>query len=205
VLLESFRGFMDALKIPRASLVGNSMGAGLVIGMALTYPERVDRIVLIGGLPDHIREKVTSPMIRRALDRHPPTWLARLANRLLGRHFTKTVLNEMIYDPRLLTPAVVERSYRNRQRSNLIKPLLSLANNLSLWEEGFAKRLQELSGRPILIIWGEQDKVFPPSVARELQTTWPTAKLELVPDAGHIPMWEQPSLVNPLLLRFLQP
>ena len=35
----------------KPSLVGNSMGAGLAIGMALTYPDRVSQLVLIDGLP----------------------------------------------------------------------------------------------------------------------------------------------------------
>ena len=54
---------MDALSLPTATLVGNSMGAGLAIGMALTHPQRVDQLVLIDGLPDHVRERLTSPLI----------------------------------------------------------------------------------------------------------------------------------------------
>src|SRR5213080_2387897 len=50
-MVESFCAFMDTLGIQRAALVGNSMGAGLVIGTALTYPDRVDRLILIGGMP----------------------------------------------------------------------------------------------------------------------------------------------------------
>ena len=55
-MVEFFRAFMDALGIQRAALVGNSMGAGLVIGMALTYPDRVDRLILIGA-----REFIVAP------------------------------------------------------------------------------------------------------------------------------------------------
>ena len=46
-MLDFFVGFMDAVKIPQATLVGNSMGAGLAIGMALTHPTRVAKLVLI--------------------------------------------------------------------------------------------------------------------------------------------------------------
>jgi pimeloyl-ACP methyl ester carboxylesterase len=203
-LVESFRGFMDALNIPRASLVGNSMGAGVVIGMALTYPERVSRMVLIGGFPDHVREKLTSPLMQRAIDTWAPAWLIKFGNRFTGLGVTRTVLTEMVHDPGLLTPTVVERSYRNRKRSGMIGPLLDLLTHLPEWEAGFATRLGEIR-QPAMIVWGARDKVFPPQVGRDLASTVPNAMLELIPEAGHIPMWERPDLVNPLLMKFLAP
>ncbi|MEW6246576.1 MAG: alpha/beta fold hydrolase [Nitrospirota bacterium] len=203
-LVEFFRGFMDALNLPRASLVGNSMGAGLAIGMALTYPDRVDRLVLIGGLPDRVVEKLASPLIRRAIETRAPVWLASLGNWLLGRSLTETVLLEIVHDPSLLTPAVIDRSIRNRRRPGLIGPLLTLARNLPLWEEGFAKRLGEIR-HPTLVLWGSQDRVFPPQVGHDLHRTIPGSTFAVIPNAAHIPQWEQPQAVNPVLIKFLQP
>lgn len=201
--VEFLKGFMDALAIEHATLAGNSMGGGLAIGMALTYPDRVDRLVLIGGLPDHVRERLTSPMTRRALDSWAPIWLVEFGNWLAGRSLTRSVLEEMVYDQSKLTPAVIERSYRNRQRPGLIPPLMALGRNLHLWEEGFAKRLGEIR-QPTLVIWGADDKVFPVQVGKDLQKTIPGSTLEVIPETGHIPQWERPELVNPLILRFLQ-
>ena len=59
------------------------MGAGIAIGMALTYPQRVDRLVLIDGLPDRVRERLASPLMRRAVDSHLPGWMARVGNWLI--------------------------------------------------------------------------------------------------------------------------
>ncbi|HJU04369.1 MAG TPA: alpha/beta fold hydrolase [Nitrospiraceae bacterium] len=203
-MVESFRAFMDAVHIPRASLVGNSMGAGLVLGMALTFPDRVDRIVLIDGFPDHVRDKLTSPLVHRALETSAPLWLVNMGNYFAGRGLTRRVLSEMVYDIDLLTPAVVDRSYRNRKRGGMIGPLLEMATHLQEWEETFAMRLDQIQHRT-LVIWGAQDKVFPPHVGRNLSATLPNAGFELIPEAGHIPMWERPDLVNPLLLKFLPP
>lgn len=203
-LVESFRGFMDALGIPRASLVGNSMGAGLVIGMVLTHPARVDRIVLIDGLPDQVKDKLSSPLMRRALDTWAPRWLVNLGNRMTGRDVTHRVLSEMVHDIGLLTPAVIDRSYRNRQRPGLLNALRDLAERLPEWEEGFARRLGQISHRT-LIIWGAQDKVFPPEVGTALSSTIPHASFVVIPETGHIPMWEKPELVNPLLREYLRP
>jgi len=203
-LVSFMRNFLNALHISQASFVGNSMGAGIVIGMALTYPDRVDKLVLIDGFPDHVHEKLTSPSLRRALGPWPPLWMVRLGNWFAGRGTTKQVLSEMVYDDRLLTPAVVDRSNRNRQRPGLFPPLRATVDNLPLWENGFAKRLGEIR-QPTLILWGEKDAVFAPLVGEELHRAIAGSRFNLIPDAGHIAMWERPDVVNPLLLKFLQP
>ncbi|HET7059514.1 MAG TPA: alpha/beta hydrolase [Nitrospiraceae bacterium] len=203
-LVSFMRDFLNALHISQASFVGNSMGAGIVIGMALTYPDRVDKLVLIDGFPDHVHEKLTSPSLRRALGPWPPLWMVKLGNWLAGRGTTKQVLSEMVYNDQLLTPAVVDRSNRNRQRPGLFPPLLATVNNLPLWENGFAKRLGEIR-QPTLILWGEKDAVFAPLVGENLHRTIMGSRFNLIPDAGHIAMWERPDVVNPLLLKFLQP
>jgi pimeloyl-ACP methyl ester carboxylesterase len=202
-MLAFFTAFMDAVGAPKASLVGNSMGGGLAIGMALTHPEKVDRLVLIGGLPAHVRENLISPMTKRAIDTRAPIWLIELGNWLLGRGTTEDVLKEMVYDHSKLTPAVIERSYRNRQRPGMIPPIIAQARTLPAWESGFALRLGEIRHQT-LIIWGQEDEVFPPKVGQEMARTIPGSALEIIPQAGHITQWERPELVNPLLLRFLQ-
>jgi pimeloyl-ACP methyl ester carboxylesterase len=204
VMLTSLREFMDALHLPRASLVGNSLGAGLAIGMALTYPDRVDRLILISGLPDHVHDKTSSPMLRRGIEGWVPEWVIRFGNVLTGRSATRRILKEIVYDHSLLTPAVIERSYRNRSRPGIIHPIVSLMRNLHLWEAGFARQLHEVH-HPTLIVWGSQDRLFPPQVGRDLQAVIAGSSFALIPDAGHIPQWERPAAVNSVLLNFLQP
>lgn len=203
-LVDFMRNFMDALQITKAALVGNSMGAGIVTGMALTYPDRVDKVVLIDGLPDQIRDKLTSPSLQRALGPWPPLWVLKLANWFAGRGTTQKILSEMVYNDDLLTPAVIDRSTRNRRRPGLFEPLRATARNVPLWESGFAKRIGEIR-HPTLILWGAKDSVFAPSVGEQLHRTIPGSQFILIPDAGHIAMWERPDVINPLLTKFLQP
>lgn len=203
-MLDFFLGFMDAVEIPQATLVGNSMGAGLAIGMALTYPTHVVKLVLIDGLPQHVMEKLTSPSVRRVLETSAPSWLVSFGNWLFGGLMIESVLQEIVHDPALLTPAVIERSNRNRQRPGLIKPIMTVRENLPLWESGFATRIDEIT-HPTLVIWGEEDRVFPIAVGEELQQTIKGSRFIRIPKAGHIPQWEQPDLVNQELIAFIQP
>ena len=202
-MLEYFIGFMDALRIRQATLVGNSMGAGLAIGMALTYPDRVAQLVLIDGLPANVRERLTSPSIKRALDTAAPSWLASFGNWLFGGVMIESVLKEIVHDPALLTPAVIERSNRNRQRPGVIPPLMTVRGTLPLWESGFAKRIGDIR-HPTLILWGEEDQVFPLPAGEELHRSIKGSALVRIPNAGHIPQWERPDLANRAMIEFLR-
>lgn len=201
-VLHYFRGFMDALGIDRATLIGNSMGAGVALAMALTHPERVDRLVLISGLPPNVKDKLASPLIKRAVESSAPTWLVRLASWFAGSSATERILKEIVYDHRQLTPAVLERSSRNRRASNFIGPVLAMGRTVPLWEKDYAPRLSTIRA-PTLMLWGEEDKVFPIAVGRELAATLPQAQFVAVPRAGHIPQWERPAEVNRAILDFL--
>ena len=202
-MLDHFVGFMDALHIGEAALVGNSMGAGLAIAMALTYPDRVSRLVLIDGLPARVREQLTSPSIKRALDTSAPSWLASFGNWLFGGLMIESVLKEIVHDPALLTPAVIERSNRNRQRPGIIPPLMTVRDTLPLWESGFARRIGEIR-HPTLVVWGDEDRVFPLSVGEELHRTIAGSTLVRIPKSGHIPQWERPDLANRAMIDFLR-
>ncbi|MFN3680987.1 MAG: alpha/beta fold hydrolase [Nitrospira sp.] len=202
-LVDFLTNFMDALAIPQATLIGNSMGAGLAMAMALDRPERVDKLVLIGGLPPNIRLNVTSPIVKRTLDTQAPSWLLSLGNRLFGGWLAQSVLRELIYDHSLITPAVLERSTRHRHNPGLIKSMLAVKESLGLWESNYAVRLHTIR-HPTLIIWGEEDQVFPLSVGEELHRLIAGSQFVSVPLAGHIPQWERPDLVNNVLIAYIE-
>lgn len=203
-LLASLTGFMDALQIPQAIVAGHSMGAGVAIGLALDHPERVSKLVLISGLPPHVLENLTNPIIKRALETRAPSWLVSLGNWLFGGPMTERILKDIIYDPTQLTPSVLDRSNRNRRRPGVMAPILRVGKTLPLWESRFAPRIGSIT-QPTLILWGEEDRVFPLAVGRRLHSMIPGSMFVAVPRAGHIPQWEQPGLVNPHMLRFTEP
>lgn len=203
-LLKSLVGFMEALRIQQAVVIGNSMGAGLAIGLALDHPSRVSTLILIDGLPAQILAHLGSPTLHRALTTHAPSWLISIGNWLFGGHMLESTLREFIHDPTLLTPAILDRSNRNRQHPGLFRALLTVGANLPLWERDFAPRIGAVTHRT-LIIWGEEDRVFPVAVGAHLHHTIAGSAFVRIPKAAHIPQWERPDLVNQAILTFLAP
>ena len=196
-------GFMDALNISQASVVGNSMGAGLAIGLALDYPTRVSQLILIDGLPAHVMEHLASPSLRRALTTSTPSWLVSFGNWLFGSLMLESTLREFVYDPALLTQAVLDRSNHNRRQPGLFRALLTIGTNLPLWEQHFAPRIGTITHRT-LILWGEEDRVFPLPAGDQLHHSIPGSTFVTIPHAGHIPQWERPELVNQALITFIR-
>ena len=113
-------------------------------------------------------------------------------------------MREFVYDPALLTPAVLDRSNRNRQQPGLFRALLTIGTTLPLWEQHFAPRIGGITHRT-MIVWGEEDRVFPIPAGDQLHRTIAGSTFVRIPKAGHIPQWEQPDLVNQALLTFLRP
>ena len=202
LFVDFFHAFLDALQIDRVTLVGNSMGAGLCMAMAMQSPHRVKKLVLISGFPPDPKKSVASPTYEWLLTRRPPLWMAQMTNRLGGRWATESILKEIVYDPTMITPLIVERSFQNRQLSTFLAPLYSCLKNMSLWQQEFGPRITEIH-HPTLILWGAQDRVFPVTVGQHLHTLIPQSTFQIIPKCGHIPQWEQPREVNARIQEFL--
>jgi pimeloyl-ACP methyl ester carboxylesterase len=202
-LVEFFRQFMDSLNIPRATLVGNSMGAGLAMAMALDYPERVQRLILISGFPPQVETSIASRQYQDFLYHRPPLWLAKLGNWMAGRRTTEQLLKEIVYNPKLISPTVIERSFHNRLRGGFLGPLYSLLDNIQSWEGQYGNKLQKIS-HPVLLLWGDHDRVFPVEVGEQVKSQLSHVEWHVIPEAGHLAQWEEPAIVNQFILSFLE-
>lgn len=67
-----------------------------------------------------------------------------------------------------------------------------------------ARPLMQQLRVPVLLVWGEHDPLVPLRYAKEMLLEIPNARLEIIPRAAHIPMWENPRLFNDLVLRFVK-
>jgi pimeloyl-ACP methyl ester carboxylesterase len=199
--VEWLRGFLDAVGVGRAAIIGHSMGAGLALSLALTHPDRVDRLILISGFPPGLFNHLHSSHLNRL------RWLGSgllfgLGYRLLGRRAFRKFLGGLVYDRSLVTPAVVERAYQLRKHHGKARPLWSSLLCTDDWESGYAPRLGSVTA-PVLIIWGRDDRFIPLAAGETLHRMIPGSRLTVLPATGHLPMWERPDEVNRLIMDFL--
>ncbi|RKY01038.1 alpha/beta hydrolase [Candidatus Poribacteria bacterium] len=201
-LFERFlEGFMDGLGLQKATLVGNSLGGGIALAFALEHPERVDKLVL-----------VSSAMIGRKV-----SWGLRLLSLpLIGRLLVgkgskeelKRALAGSFYDPKFLTDDWVEEAYRISKLPGSEYPFLSvIRNGVGLGgikrEYVLLDRLHELR-MPVLIVWGENDRVIPVRYAYAAYYRIRDAELVVFPKCGHAPQIEKYPDFNRVVLRFLR-
>lgn len=195
------RGFLDTVGVRRAAIVGHSMGGGLALSLSLCDPDRVDRLILISGFPQDVLNRIQSPYLK-LFARLGSGLLFSLGYRLLGRRAFRKFIGGLVRDRRLVTPAVIERAYHLRKDYGKARPLWSSLRHVADWENDYAPRLGSVRC-PVQIIWGQQDRFIPCSAGQELHQAIPRSRLAVIPDAGHLPMWERPDEVNRLILDFL--
>jgi pimeloyl-ACP methyl ester carboxylesterase len=199
--IYSFRDFMDAIGVEKATLIGNSMGGGLAWSVAGIFPERVDKLILIDCIPPDVLGQVRNDSFKTlvAVEKYP--FLLYLVYATRNRDSTRWILQECVMDKNLITPEIVDRQYRFSRIKGTTWSLYSTFRNAK-----YAMKLKEYLpriNRPTLLVWGEEDILFPPSVGEGLQRAIAGSTLQVIEKSGHIPMWETPDKVNPLILAFL--
>src|SRR2546428_1422387 len=115
--VEWLRGFLEAVGLGRAALIGHSMGAGLALALALTHPDHVDGLILISGFPKGVLPHIRGPHFR-FFARAGSGLLFGLGYRLLGRRNFRKFLSCLVWDRSLITPAGVRRRPRLRKQNS---------------------------------------------------------------------------------------
>jgi pimeloyl-ACP methyl ester carboxylesterase len=190
---------MKELGIPRASLVGHSMGGNVAIHVAERHPEAVEKIVFIapvvfdGKAPGGNAWLLRFPPLRR--------W-ARIVVRIrLKPPGTGNFLRTGYGDPTLATRDVIEGYAAPRRMVDWDLALLGIARDLG--KSGLPRPVSTLSV-PILILWGDKDTWVPITRGESLRRKLPRAEWSVVPGAGHLVTEERPSEVNARLVEFLR-
>ncbi len=201
LFIDSIKQFMDVMGIRRASLIGNSMGGGIAWVFGLMHPDRVEKLVLIDSIPPDAVPEIRNPSFRWFFAIRNLPLLPRLAVALQTRGMLRATLMEMVFDDRLITDAVVERQYRIGRIAGTARAVTSMARHAEDLKR-YATALGELL-KPTLIIWGDQDEVFPVAVGKKLQASIKGSELLIIKQSGHMPMWEHPEETNQAILDFL--
>lgn len=190
-------GLMQALALERqVDLVGMSMGGPVVARFAQQHPDRVRKLVLIdpAGLPQKL------PRLAGIVEL---PWVGELIMDWFGDRLLLSSLDDDCLDRERL--AAYKASYREQMQYAGFKRAL-----LSTLRHGLLKPIPEAyeavggQARSLLLIWGSEDKVVPVSLAQVAQTLMPQAQLHIVQGAGHVPHYQRPDAVLPILLEFLR-
>ena len=193
---RALKGLMDALGIARAHLVGNSMGGHSANAFSLNYPERVGKLVLMGGGTGGPSQSVPMPTegikLLQALYREPS-----IEN-------LKKMMAVFVYDSSSLTEALFQTRLENmlQRREHLENFVKSLAANPRQFTD-FGPRLADITA-PTLIIWGRDDRFVPLDVGLRLLWGMPNAQLHVFNRCGHWAQWEHAEQFNRMVLDFLQ-
>ncbi len=180
---------LDAVGVDKAYWVGNSMGGWLTWRAGLSVPERVSGLVLIDASGAQVDQKA-KPYLGARLAQ---SWLGqKLLPEITPRFLVKSSLEETVARPDQLTEPLVDRYWEllrfpgNRQAA---ADRAKTPREPEKWAE--VGRLE----MPVLLLWGEQDKVIPLSHARAFHAAIPGSQLVTYADAGHLPMEETPRQV----------
>lgn len=179
--VERLRAFLDALGLQRVHLAGNSMGGTLAALFAVAHPERVASVGFIGA-PHGIRAPRPSAM-DLAIEAGRAPLVARTAQEF-------DAMLSLVFAQRPFLPYPVLHATREAAMGQA-------DSNLRVWQEQLADRWL-LDARiaalqaPVLVLWGEADRVFDASGAQALQAKLPQARVAVLPGAGHLPMMEAP-------------
>ena len=193
--LETWRdhvwAFMDALRIDRASIVGNSLGGRIALAMAGQHPERVYRMVLMGA--PGVGMTITEGL--QALRAYQPS----------EQNMRQLLLDCFAVDKSIITDELV----RDRYRASVAPGAFEAYREMFFSERhagsqlGIAEEQVTSVGTPTLLVHGREDKVVPVQVAWNMVQLLPDADLAVFARCGHWTQIERADDFNDLVGRFL--
>jgi len=189
--------FMDALSIPKAHLVGQSMGGGTAINFAISQRDRVNKIVLVNaaGMPNPL------PLMGRISNLSGVgEFMYGLKNDFIRRF---TLGSNFLYNKDLLSNDYYHRITRFHKIQGTSNVMLTVTRNLffdSLLNEINILGEMEL---PILIIWGRDEKSIDLSIGQELHRKLVSSQMMVLDHAGHCSNMDQPQQFNHVVGEFL--
>lgn len=193
----------ETLGVDAAAVVGNSMGGFTAAELAIAFPQRVERLVLVSpaGISTYAHPGATRalPTLRRAerLLAAQTGWVAANAERLARRpRLRDLTLNVVALHPSLLPAPLAAEQLRGTGKPGFIE---ALEANLNY---DFRHRLPEIVC-PTLIVWGAEDKLITSRDAAVYAELIPGSRKILLEDTGHTAMLERPAEFNELLEDFL--
>ena len=195
--------FMQVMGIHSASMIGHSMGAVVCIELAVEFPDKVEKLVLVdsGGF-----ERKLPLGYRMAA-------LPLIGNIMLGppQIFTKKTvkfgMRRQFYEPKIVPDEWIDIACRHFRRPDRNETIINIIKNYSRSFQDYngdtiTHKMMSLK-QPVLIIHGNQDKVVPVTYARMSLELINSAVLTIFECCGHNPQIEKAAEFNETVKSFL--
>ena len=194
---------LQQLRIDAAVVVGNSMGGFIGAELAIAFPRRVERLVLVSaaGLSTHAHPGATRavPSMRRLERILAPSgaWVASRSD-AVARHprLREAALSVVVRYPSRLPAALVAEQIRGAGKPGFIQALQATL------DYDVRERLPEIAC-PTLVVWGDRDRLITVRDADVFAQMIPDSRKVIFHDTGHMAMLERPAAFNALLEDFL--
>jgi len=191
--------FMKALKIKRSTLIGHSVCGSLCLNLAIKFPDKVDRLILVGST---------------GLNKKEASFLYRLVT-LLGKFIIEPTKADVLagvkkafYNPEVATEELVNKAYQylimSKTKDALLNIVRSNVDGKNIKPEVILDERLRLVSSPTLIIHGAQDRVIPVEYAYDACNLIPKARLKVLAECGHCPHIEKASEFNQAATAFLK-
>ena len=191
-------GLMDRLKIEKATIAGASYGGAIAATMALDYPERVEKLILVGAVTnDEAKKKlllrlsclpvigdIATPLFLGS------RWILRRRMQEMYRRMDKPINDRM-----------VAARHHLLATSNVHRAMIRTARR---WSANRIQREASLIRRSTMLVWGDQDYHIPLADAFQLREAIPNAKLVVFHNCGHLPPAEYPEQFVEVVADFCQ-
>ncbi|MFC9471652.1 alpha/beta fold hydrolase [Nocardia sp. NPDC055002] len=200
--LDAVVRFVDALGLDSVDIIGNSMGGGVALNYAIAHPERVGKLVTIGGIGRNLFSPGPGEGIKLLQEFTEEPTRERLIQ----------WLHSMVYDPAMVTEELIEERWTQatdpatldsarRMYSKAAFAMMVRAMEASDAPPPWAM-LHKVAA-PTLITWGRDDRVSPLDMALIPMRTIPRAELHVFPHCGHWAMIERKDEFESAVLAFL--
>lgn len=193
---SALKGLLDVIGLEKVHIIGNSMGGHSAVAFALANPQRIGKLVLMGGGTGGASPFVPMPTegikLIGALYRDPT-----IEN-------LKRMMNVFVYDASSLTEDLMQTRLTNllARRDHLENFVKSAEANPKQFPD-VGHRLGEISA-PTLLVWGRDDRFVPMDTGLRLLAGLQNAQLHVFSRCGHWAQWEHAEKFNRLVLDFLE-
>jgi pimeloyl-ACP methyl ester carboxylesterase len=182
------------IKLP-VHIVGLSMGGAISVIFADRHPEMVSTISLIAPAGFPVKQSFAIKLAKT-------TVIGDYVMALLGDRVVLAGVKKAFVHPERL-PEYEEKFKAQMKYRGFIKALLSTMRYMHMDQLSDVYERLGKQMKPVLLIWGQKDMILPFSLSEKANAALPNAEFHAIENGGHTVNYENPELVNPILLKFL--